>query len=234
MAQGTVSTDSDEPRGVSGPRANALEAAEFSALSAVDARVADALLDVLEDAGIAARIEPAALDQDTLYVDASRCADAQAVVAAELPGMLAELAAPSPNDWTDEDEAFAHIVAGFDADAPTGAGSASLPESPIAPHPIDDAWDTRIAANARALDEEDHFVPPPPPPMPRLSGPRLWGAVLLAASLLLLIVVPLTGRGSDRLLIFGILCAVAGTAIVVSQMRDGDRSDSDPDDGAVV
>jgi hypothetical protein len=241
-----VSTDSDGPRGSSGPRANAVPAAEFTQLSTVDARVSDALLDVLEDAGIAARVEPSVgdvgayrdtrphpLPKDTLYVDASRRAEAETVVGAELPGMLAELAPHKPK-WTDVDEAFASIIAGFEADDSEMSTTTKPDPVPRLRRKSDDDWETRVAANQAAFDEQDHFVPPPPPPLPRLRGPRLWGAAMLAVALLLLVVVPLAGVHSEGQLIAGILLAVAGTGVTVWQMREGHSDESDPDDGAVV
>ncbi len=241
-----MSTDSDEPRGSSGPRANAVPSTEFTRLSTVDARVSDALLDVLEDAGIAARVEPSAgdvgpyrdvrphpLPEDVLYVDAARREEAGALVGAELPGMLAELR-PATRDWTDEDETFASIIAGFNTDEPdTVERSSSLDPVPRLRRRSDDDWETRVAANNAAFDEQDHFVPPPPPPLPRLTGPRLWGIAMLAAALLLLVVVPLAGGRSEGQLVTGILLAVAGTGVIIWQMREG-RSDDDPDDGAVI
>jgi len=225
-----------------GTRSNALSAASFIRLTAVDARVSEAVLEVLEDAGIAAYVEPSigevsayrdvrphAVPTDALHVDAARRSDAAVVVGNELPGMLAEL-----GPVTDEDEAFAAIVAAFGAPPVDSAARwhASEDVDPDRPETDDEA--PAAPPRRRVDDEQDHFVPPPPPPLPRLRGTKLWGTAALAASFVLLLVLPLVGVSSNTLIVVGILLAAAGVATLLLGMRDAPPTDSGPDDGAVV
>jgi hypothetical protein len=225
-----------------GTRSNALSAASFIRLTTVDARVSEAVLEVLEDAGIAAYVEPSigevsayrdvrphAVPTDALHVDAARRSDAAVVVGTELPGMLSEL-----GPVTDEDDAFAAIVAAFDE--PHVESEARWHASEDVDPARDDSVDEPAAARPvpRAEDEQDRFVPPPPPPLPRLRGTALWGTAALVGSFVLLLVLPLVGVSSNTLLIAGILLAAAGVATLLLGMRDAPPTDSGPDDGAVV
>ncbi|MDQ1708804.1 MAG: hypothetical protein QOG49_189, partial [Frankiaceae bacterium] len=219
-----MTTGDGDPEARAGVRANALSAAAFTRLRVVDARVSDALLDVLEDAGVAAYVEPSvgevgayrdirahAAPSDQLYVDAAGRDTAVAVIAAELPGMLAELEAQP----ADDDSAFAAIVAGFadpgphdPADWPEAERSTQS-STDSAEH--DDEWYAARAA-APVDDEDEHFVPPPPPPLPRLSGAKLWGVVLLVGGFLLMGGLPLLGFASDDAIIIGVIVTSVGAA----------------------
>lgn len=237
----TTGRDDSGPSGRPGVRANALPAGSFSRLRIVDARISDALLDVLEDAGVAAYVEPSAGEvgvyrdvrahrapSDELYVDAARREIALVVLEAELPGMLADLEI----EPADQDEAFAAIVAGFHE--PVGEGTADWPMSEdrtatatdTAEH--DDDW---YAAPVVAPPEDEHYVPPPPPPFPRLSGAKLWGLVMLFGGLVLMVALPLVGFEAETAIVIGIATTAGGAATLVWRMRD---TPSDPDDGAVV
>lgn len=232
-----------DPRDRPGVHANALPAARFVPLSTVDARVSDAVLDVLEDAGVAAYVEPTVGEvgpyrdvrsppspRQSLYVDAQFSDVAAALLRVELPGLLAELDSSS----TPEDELFAAIVAGFDDDpvAPD-AGRPSTDQVGSAPHDTDED-DFVARAPAVHSEDDDHFVPGPPPPLPRLRGLALWGTLALAAGFAALIVPPMFGVDGDGRLVVGILLATAGVAALLWQMRDGPPTDSGPDDGAVI
>lgn len=233
----------DSPDARPGVRSNALPASTFTRLRVVDARVSDALLDVLEDAGVAAYVEPSAGEvgpyrdvhahsapSDQLYVDVATRDIAATVIDAELPGMLAELEL----NPAQQDDAFAAIVAGFDAPAPgetewPDAESSTAPATDTTEH--DDDWYA-----VRAMpdpDDEEHFVPGPPPPLPRLTGGKLWGVVMLVGGFLLMPLLPLLDFSSDDSIAIGVVVMAAGAATLVWWMRE-DRSDSDPDDGAVV
>lgn len=114
-----------------------------------------------------------------------------------------------------------------------------VPEAPVerpvpreaAPGPV--APEDPDAALARALGEQERFVPPPPPPIPRPAPPRLaaWiGVFGVPAVLLLLLVTPF----SVPSLVGYALVAwfVGGFLYLVSQMPRGPQ---DPwDDGARV
>ncbi|MEP7055835.1 MAG: hypothetical protein ABI912_11360 [Actinomycetota bacterium] len=234
--------ESFQPGGRPGVRANAIPAGTFSRLRVVDARVSEALLDVLEDAGVAAYAEPYVGEvgayrdvrspsgpSDELYVDATRRDVAAGVVDAELPGMLAEL------EPVDPDEAFASIVATFhDGDLEDSAPWPAIENTTAAASDLgdhDDEWyATTVAADP---EDEYHFVPPPPPPLPRLSGGKLWGVVMLIGGFVLMAGLPHLGFDPDDAMIIGIGTTVAGAATLVWAMRDA-PSDSDPDDGAIV
>lgn len=240
----TSTSGPPDPRDRPGVRANALSAASFVPLSTIDARVSDAVLDVLEDAGVAAYLEPSLGEvgpyrdvrshgrpTHALYVDGALQDVAAAVLRVELPGLLAEVG-PTP---TDDDEAFAAIVAGFelgdvapDAHRPTTSGAD--PDRRADDADDDVPW-TRGPV---ATGEDDEFVPPPPPPLPRLRGAALWGTVALVSGIALLVLLPLGGVTSRRQTVAGILLTVAGVATLLWQMRDAPPTDSGPDDGAVV
>ena len=241
MTGGSDGFDSGARPGI---RANAVPAVTFSRLRVVDTRVADALLDVLEDAGVAAYVEPSAGEvgvyrdvraylapSDELYVDASRRDLALAVIAAELPGMIAEL------EPVDDDRAFAAIVAGFDEPQVTDAArwpegeSSTAAATDTTEH--DDDWYAVRPPAAAVDDADEHFVPPPPPPLPRLSGGKLWGLVLLVGGLVLMVALPHFGFDPDDATVIGIVTTAAGAATLVWWMRDA-PPDDDPDDGAVV
>lgn len=231
-----------DPRDRPGVRANALPAARFVPLSTVDARVSDAVLDVLEDAGVAAFVEPTVGEvgpyrdvrsptspTHSLYVDAGLSDVAEALLRVELPGLLAELdSAP-----TQDDELFAAIVAGFDHEAPApDAHRPSADQIGRAARDPDDDLDTRRPTVPS--DDDDHFVPAPPPPLPRLRGLALWGTLGLVAGFAALVVPPMFGVVSEGRLVVGILLATAGLVALLWQMRDGPPTDSGPDDGAVI
>lgn len=235
-----------EPGGRPGVRANALPAGTFSRLRVVDARVSDALLDVLEDAGVGAYVEPSAGEvgvyrdvrahrapSDQLYVDATRRDVALTVIDAELPGMLAEL----EHEPVDDDQSFADIIAGFHESSADGTGpwpeseGSTTAATDATDH--DDDWYGSGTTQGSGPDENDHYVPPPPPPLPRLSGGKLWGLVMLVGGLVLMVALPSVGFDSQDAIVIGICTTAAGAATLVWWMRDA-PSDSDPDDGAVV
>lgn len=237
----TTGSDNFESGARPGVRANALPAATFARMRIVDARIADALLDVLEDAGVAAYVEPSAGEvgvyrdvrayrspSEQLYVDAARRDAANAVIEAELPGMLADLA----SDPADQDDLFAAIVAGFheahEPDAPAWPATENSTAAATDTAEHDDEW---YAARAAAEPEEEGYVPPPPPPLPRLSGGKLWGLVLLLGGFVLMGALPLLDFSTESSIIIGVITTAAGAATLVWWMRDGP---ADPDDGAVV
>ncbi|MDQ1711305.1 MAG: hypothetical protein QOE45_755 [Frankiaceae bacterium] len=220
-----------------GARSNAVPPpAAWAALVEVDHRVAQPLLDSLEGVDVAAYAEPRQerkgtyLDSpvpakpiDRVYVDAARRDVAEAVVAAELPGLLAEL---GPHEA--ELDAFDAIVAGWDA----------VPEAATWPSSED-------YAPARLVEppppppapryEEEHFVPPPPPAAPPVSPVTRWATMAICAGLFVLVGLPLFNTTpSHGLSVLAALALVGGLATLFLRMRDAPPVDDGPDDGAVV
>jgi hypothetical protein len=218
-------------------RANALSAAVFVPLSEVDPRVVEPLLDSLEDAGVAAYAEPQQGAAERLWVDGERRELADAVLAAELPGLLAELE-------PDEDRIFAEIVANWDAE-PEERPSWPVTEDVVTADPPADpgsvvwrASETELLPALEGdLDPDDgHYVPPPPPPLPpaQMATKFAVASIVLGTICLLglqrLLGFP-TGNGAY---VFGALAVAAGIGTLVVRMRDTPPVDDEPDDGAQV
>jgi hypothetical protein len=239
-------------------RANALDAAAFVRLVEVDPRVVEPLLDVLEDAGVAAYAEPQAQGtsytehvrppqgrnrlEEQIWVDRDRRDMASALVTAELPGLLADLTGPAATDAE-----FDAIVAGWDETVvpavPPWPVHEDLdvttrdPDDPAlrrsAPPSGDDDGDD---GDDGYDDPDDHFVPPPPAPLPPPSQATKYALAGLALGFSFLL-------GAQRLLGFpssssmryvGVLMILASVATMVARMRDAPPIDDGPDDGAVV
>lgn len=240
--------DSDDVRRMpAGVRANALQAGYFTLLQEVDHRVADAVLDALEDAGVAAYVEPAppaarqgyiepryTTPQDRLYVDRDRRDVAGSVVTAELPGMLAEL------EPIDHDAAFADIVAGWDSPA----------DGPVPPWPVTEDLDVTLRDSAdepRTMSvpvdipddpvevDEGHYVPPPPPPLPAADHTTKLAAGAIAFGFLVVFLLPgFSVYVAREVQVLGVIAIIGGVATLVARLRDGPSVDDGPDDGAVV
>lgn len=241
--------DPDDVRRMpAGVRANALAAGFFTLLREVDHRVADAILDSLEDAGVAAYVEPAppaaregytqprfTTPLDRLYVDRDRRDLAAGVVAAELPGMLAEL------EPADHDALFDEIVAGFDT--PTAG--------PVPPWPVHEDLDVTLRDTAddapRTMSipveipddpvevDDEHFVPPPPPPLPKPDHTTKLATAAIAFGFLVVFLLPVFDVVVVReVQLAGVIAIVGGVATLVARLRDGPSVDDGPDDGAVV
>jgi hypothetical protein len=212
-------------RAPQGARANAVPPpAAWVALVEVDHRVSQPLLDSLEDAGIAAYAEPRALATpvDRLHVDAARRDVAEAVVAAELPGLLAELL-PA----VDEVDPFDAIVAGWDAVPEAATWPDAEDVGPAKPVP-------RAEPVARA-PEEGHFVPPPPPPLPAAQPVTRYAVLAMCLGIFVLVGMPLLGTVPSVVLsVLGALSLLGGLGTLVWRMRDGPSVDDGPDDGAVL
>jgi hypothetical protein len=213
-----------------GARANAVPPpAAWQPLVEVDHRVSQALLDSLEDAGVAAYAEPQPVPTpvDRLYVDAARCDAAEAVVAAELPGLLDELSPEEP-----EVDPFDAIVAGWDA-VPEAA---PWPESEdVAPaHAVEAPPAEPLPAPVR-VPREEHFVPPPVPPTPPAQPVTRYAVTAILLGLFVLVGLPLLGTSPSQVAsVLGALAVLGGLATLVWRMRDGASVDDGPDDGAVV
>jgi len=253
MTEGTFDDDTFDEHAVrrmpAGVRANALAADFFTLLDEVDHRVADAILDALEDAGVAAYVEPAqpaplegysrprfTTPHDRLYIDCDRRDIARSVVSAELPGMLAEL---EPND---HHAAFDAIVAGWDAPAD---------DEPVPRWPVTEDLDTPLRDTS--LDEprsisipvelpadpveidEGHYVPPPPPPVPTPHHTTKLATAAIVFGFLSLFLLPLFGvYVAQEVQVLGVFGILGGLGYLVSRLRDGPSIDEGPDDGAIV
>jgi hypothetical protein len=211
-----------------GAPANAVPApAAWAPLVEVDHRVSQALLDSLEDVGVAAYAEPqpSPAPLDRLHVDAARRDLAEAVVAAELPGLLAELAPAEP-----EVDPFDAIVAGWDAvpEAATWPDAEDVGPAREVPRP-----DPPVVQVPRP--EEEHFVPPPPAPVPPAQPVTRWAVLAMSAGLFVLVGLPLLGTQPSHVLsVLGALSILGGLGTLLWRMRDAPSVDDGPDDGAVI
>jgi hypothetical protein len=240
-------------------RGNGLFAASYTAVAELDPPVADALLEVLREAGVAAYVEPSqgrrgaylnvAMDgapRDRLYVDRECHDQAVRILSERLPALRGQLSAERPD--TDlapsaaEDEAWAALVARFDEQPASAVPSWPVIEdvdfTPSAAAADDtppgepDAPPSAPAASAQS-EPDDHFVPPPPPPLPRLDPVSrvAWTALLGGPSLLVLFV--LSGRLLPPFVVaFAIVAFVTGFVTLVVRMKD--RPDDGTDGGAVL
>jgi hypothetical protein len=222
-----------------GRRDNGLDATLWSPIRDVDPRVGEHLLDVLEAAGIAAYLEPAAdvgeytrsvslpsPPSDRLYVDRARRADARGLV----ERYADEHARPVPERAAvrreiDEDAEWARVVAAFEAengrlavDPPDAVPSDAPPPAPHEPAILD-------------LPDE-HFEPPPAPPLPVPAPSSLYAVLLVIGGITLIGLPSLIGLSQDLGLLFGVLLIGGGAALLVSRMRE--RATDEGDDGAVV
>jgi hypothetical protein len=235
-------------------RDNGLQAASWVLLADLDPRVADAALEALRRAGVAAYtnphpgirkpyldVSPNPQPTDRLYVDAAARERAHQVLAG-----LQEGTDPGSEglDPADIDAEFARIVAELDSEGTSGADGVARtpwPSTPAAPTATT-GWE--IVGSARndlpeapapsASLEDEHFVPPPPPPVPRGDAlSRFAWLGLLGAPLVGLVCVLFgwTLEGWQALLLAGAF--VAGFVTLVVRMGNGDVDD-DPQGGAVV
>lgn len=254
----------ERPGSATGRRSNGLAAASWTAVGDVDPRQAGDLLAALAERGIAAYVTPStgsvgaylgvqlpARPLDRLHVDASRRAEAVALVRDEVEGERPE---------SDEDAAFAAIVAGWDAP----------PAHPVDPWPVDEDLDpgsgggagsstvvrgakrrddgppaTREANRGDSADaadedarprdpaEEEHYVAPPPPPLPRWQRPTLVCVLAIVVGLAVLGWASFGDGASDVTLLAGVLFIAGGAVGLISRMR-AHHDDDGWDDGAVV
>lgn len=216
-----------------GARANAVPPpAAWTPLLEVDSRVAEPLLDALEDAGVAAYAEPRAnaAHADRIHVDATRRDVAEGIVAAELPGLLAEL---SPRH--EDVDPFDAIVAAWDSvpETATWPEAEDVPPARRAEHPVAEPAPLPVRRRDPA---EDHYVPPPAPPVKLPTEPATRLAIIaLVAGIVLLVVLPLVGKPqSQPVQVLGAIAVLAGIGTLIYRMRDAPSVDDGPDDGAVL
>lgn len=244
-------------------RGNGLSAAAYSAVADVEPQLADVLLELFRDDGIAAYAAPAAPRSaadlslqrvrgavDRVFVDSTARAQARVLLHERLPGLRAEFRTEQVRVErdSDDDAAWQAIVAGYDR-APTDPvprwpTSEDLPEAPHEARrtpregewPQEPAQDVRPQeASARRDAGAEGYQPPPPPPLPAVDGitRAAWSGVLGAPALLLLVTV--AGVELPGGVVLLVLAAfVGGFVTLVARMKDRPPTDSGPDDGAVV
>jgi hypothetical protein len=165
-------------------------------------------------------------------------------------------AAPKPDRaGPDVDEAWAQIVAGFDADStalrrPWPAAEDLSDEArrtrrlrsrppratqgPAAEEGEPSLLDGLDTFGADLPDEEDEgYTPPTPPPLPRPSLPALLGVAGIIGGIVVFLRPDLLPMGSGTAMVLGFAACLAGALTLVWRLRTGDEDD-DPDDGARV
>ena len=210
-----------------GTRDNGLRCAGYVPVADLDPRVADALLPVLREAGIAAYAAPTpasageAMESrlpprpvDRLWVDDQQVTAAKAIVAEQTRE-------PEP----DIDTAWQQVLASLQS--PSSA--------PVPPWPVSEDVDASAGEPADDVSggdpaEDEHFVPPPPPPLPRLHRKTVAAIASIAVGLLVLA----TNFDDGSFTFLAIVAIVGGLASLVWRMHDGPPTDSGWDDGAVL
>jgi hypothetical protein len=233
-------------------RHNGLPAASWVLLADLDPRVANAALDALRVAGVAAYTNPHPGIQrpyldvlpntqptDQLYVDSSARERAKAVLAGldDAPPRDQEPTGAEPDDV---DAEFARIVADF---GPASEEATSRTSWPTATTSSDlTGWEIVGAARHEGPEEpapsasleEEHFVPPVPPPVPKgdVLSRFCWLGLLGAPVVgLVSVMAGWTLEAWQALVLVGAF--VGGFATLVIRMGDDDVDD-DPQSGAVV
>lgn len=235
-------------------RENGLSADAYTPLIDLVPELADQLLAVLRDAGIAAYALPGGPGPDALdhvFVDTERSGEAERLLHS---AVLKDRVAPPPE--LDEDAIFAQIVAGF-GETPTDV---SWPdEENLGPsEPGDDRQDrTGRLPTARVVyysddpkgpadppgpgrdddfpepDEEGHYEPPPPPPLPTGdTTSRLAWLCLIGGPLYILATVAFRWQAPGWAAFLAVAAFIGGFVTLV--LRMGDEPRDDDDDGAVV
>jgi hypothetical protein len=225
-----------------GTRDNGLRCGGYVPVADLDPRIADSLLSVLRDAGIAAYAAPTpattggAMETrlpsrpiDRLWVDDTQVARAKDLVAdqtrepdidAAWQQVLASLQSPSTAPvppWPVSE----------DVDAPEGVSSDTRLVRPAATD-TDEDEETGVTGGDPA--EDDHFVPPPPPPFPRLHRKTVAAIAAIVVGLVILA----TNLDDGTFTVLAVIAILGGLASLVWRMHDGPPTDSGWDDGAVV
>lgn len=229
-------------------RENGLSADAYTPLIDLVPALADELLSVLGEAGIAAYALPGGAQEaerpggpdvlDHVHVDAERKEDAETLLH---DTVLHGRVAPE----RDDDAIFAEIVAGFgdtpddyswpDEDADDGPRDRTdrLPSARVVfagdavrPDAEDDAEEMLEE------DEDAHFVPPPPPPLPTGDPTtRLAWMALVGGPLYILLTVVIGWEAPSWAAFLAVAAFIGGFVTLVLRMGDEPRDD---DDGAVI
>lgn len=242
----------------SGRRGNGLAAGAYVPLAEFDPRLADAVLQALGEAGIAAYVTPFSgttggylevslpdRPTDRVWVDSAARPRAEAVLAQLSNPPVTE---PAPGD---EEESWRAIVATFSAE-PTGTPSwppdEELPsEGSVAGRLVrpagradryrEPAEGTGTAEAAEVTDpaDDEHYVPPVPPPVPAPHPVTRWAVLALIGGVAVLVLPAIFAEPvGPGLALLAVLAVLGGFATLVARMRDAPPTDSGPDDGAVV
>ena len=232
-----------------GTRDNGLRCGAYAPVADVDPRVADALLSVLRDEGIAAYAAPAPavtgglmeprlpdVPTDRVWADDLQVDRAKQIVSRHAGEPAAESAgapAVEPAEETDIDAAWQQVLASLQ----------STSSSPVPPWPVSEDVDASTTESRlirpASLDDDDeeplagddeHFVPPPPPPLPRLHRKTLAAITSIVVGLVILA----TNFDGGTFTVLAVLAILGGLASLVWRMHDGPPTDSGWDDGAVV
>jgi hypothetical protein len=224
-----------------GTRDNGLRCAAYTVVADLDPRVADALLETLRDAGIAAYAGPApgvtggymetrlpSRPVDRLWVDEQLVEQARRIIDTEQPTQPSAAMAD-----VDVDAAWQQVLASLQTPS-----SAPVPPWPVSediddPSATDEGRMVRAASTGDGDDgdvEDEHFVPPPPPPLPRFHRKTLAALAAIALGLVILA----TNFDGGTFTVLAVLAILGGLASLVWRMHDGPPTDSGWDDGAVV
>ena len=230
-----MTAESQNPR--RGSRDNGLRCAGYTAIADLDPRVADALLETLREAGIAAYAEPTPgttvgyMERvlpdrpiDRLSVDNTLVDEARAIVEQEK-----ETNEPERVDNLDFDQAWQDVLTSLRSPAAAGSPIRSWPESEdvdLRATPEDDVDLDEVADDS----DDAHFEPPPPPPLPRFRRVTLAAITSIVVGLLILV----TNLDGGSFTVLGLAAIVGGVVSLVYHMRQGPPTDSGWDDGAVV
>jgi hypothetical protein len=154
------------------------------------------------------------------------------------------------DDELDVDAAWAEIVAGFDAPAPTDTRSWPASEDtageqgeslvwadhlkPLGGPPEAGPRDHVLAEPGENDLEDEGYTPPPPPPVPVPSGHAVIGVIAVLGGLVLFLSPGIVPLPANLTMLLGVIGVLGGAALLVFRLRDGLNTDDDPDDGAVV
>ncbi|WP_460370076.1 hypothetical protein [Actinocorallia lasiicapitis] len=241
-------------------RENGLSADAYTPLIDLVAELADDLLELLREAGIAAYALPGAGDEpdllDRVHVDQLRKEEAERVLHERILGDRIGPAATATDPGAlstataeplDDDAIFAQIVAGF---GDTPADVRWPDEENVRPEPDEDddpvdrtgAMPTaRVVFSAEPAqaeempepDEDGHYEPPPPPPLPTGDSTTRLAWLCLVGGPSYILVTVLLGWDSPGWAAFMAVAAFIG-GFVTLVLRMGDEPRDGDDDGAVI
>ncbi|MFD7158483.1 hypothetical protein ACFV9C_28050 [Kribbella sp. NPDC059898] len=214
-------------------RDNGLTATSYTSLGGIDPLVAEAVLDALKAAGIAAYCENQSEAHDEIFVDAEAVDRARPVI-----------------DRSTEDAEWRSLVEQFNKPSAPGhdGGEDPVPRWP-ASEDVDEKYEplidvpTGLTVQADVPAEEppkkrddphDHFVPPEPPRGPRLDWVSRLAWLGLLGGPLLLIAAAVFDFGTGRITTLAVVGFIGGFLTLVLRMKDRLPPGDGGDDGAVV
>lgn len=228
-------------------RGNGLQASAWAPLADLDPHLADSILEMLREEGIAAYVVPTASRSagdiavppyrrplDRLHVDREASAQARELLAQRLSLLAGELRTAGPDlearaqGEPVDDSVWAEIMSTYHASpddpAVQAVAEAGNPQAP--------ATGSRPPEPAH---DQERYVPPPPPPLPTADATtRAAWAGVVGGPLFLLLATVLQLDIEGWLAFLAVIAFVAGFVTLVARSKDRAPDDSDPDDGAVV